>query len=173
MTVVLTAVSLVNLLLLLGVIRRVNDLARRPVATGAASAPAPVEAPMLPAGHRLPDFRAIALDGAEVTGQELVLVGFLSQGCRQCQQAMPSLLKAAQTAPGGRARVLIVVVGDASAAQPQDSAKAHLAKLSEVAQIVVEPRNGPLSSAFKVEGFPTFYRLHSGAIAAHGDKALK
>ncbi len=168
MTVVLTAVSLVNLLLLLGLIRRINDLARRPVAP----APASVEQPMLPAGHRLPDFRATALDGTEVTTQELVLVGFLSQGCRQCQQAMPKFLKAAQTAPGGRTRVLVVVTGDATAAQPEDSAKAHLAKLSEVAQVVIEPRNGPVSAAFKVEGFPTFYRLHSGAIAAHGDKAL-
>ena len=170
MTVVLTAVALVNLLLLLGLIRRVNDLARRPVAT--ALAPAPVETPMLPTGHRPPNFRTTALDGAEVTGQELLLVGFLSQGCRQCQQAMPKFLKAAQTSPGGRTRVLAVVIGDATAAQPEDSAKAHLTKLSEVAQVVIEPRNGPVSTAFKVEGFPTFYRLHSGSITAHGDKAL-
>ncbi len=172
MTVVLTAVSLVNLLLLLGLLRRLNELARRPVATVPSPAEGSAPAPMLPAGHRLPEFRATALDGGEVTGRELVLVGFLSQGCRQCQQAMPKFVKAAQSAPGGRTRVLAVVIGDASAAQPEDSARAHLAKLSEVAQVVIEPRNGPVSAAFQVEGFPTFYRLNSGAIAANGDTVL-
>jgi hypothetical protein len=85
---------------------------------------------------------------------------------------MPKFLKAAQTTPGGRTHVLAVITGDAAAANPEDSAKNHLAKLNEVAQVVIEPRNGPLSTTFEIEGFPTFYRLHAGSITAHSEKAL-
>jgi thiol-disulfide isomerase/thioredoxin len=144
--VVLTLLCLGNLLLTVGVIRRLNehtaaldDLAGEPPGV------------MRPAGETVDGFATIARDGTPVTLESLggpTLVGFFSPGCGPCHERLPQFVARARRTPAGRA--LGVVVG--AGAEAQDMA----AELADVATVVVEDSRGVLSTAFGVKGFPAF-----------------
>lgn len=162
--------GVINLALIFGVIRRQREhtellsrnLAGEPATRG-----------VLPPGKRPSTFSATTVDGEPVAAQGLALVGFLAQGCRQCRAQLPLFVRAAQATPGGRSKVLAVVVGGPEVARPDDSAVSHLAQLREIAQVVVEQRDGPIATAFQVEGFPAFCRLDAdGTVIANDDEAL-
>lgn len=148
------AVASLNLLLTLGVIRRLREHTVRLAALPAGGGPPPEL--MLPAGARPGDFRAETVDGAEVSLTSLAapaLVGFFSPGCEPCREWIPRFVQAAGELPHGPAQALAVVVGDATAMSDE------LARLRRVAQVVVEPFDGPVSRAFAVNGWPVLCRL--------------
>ena len=170
----LAVLTVFNLVLLLATARRLrmhsdllSDLVpelvpERPAAGG----PAPGE-------HPAP-FSVTAVDGEPVDPATVRLVGFLSQGCRKCQERLPRFLETARTGAGDRRQVLAVVVGD-SEPPPAGSATGDgdLAALTAVAQVVMERRGGPLSSAFGVTGFPMFCTLGpDGRVLVNGDAVL-
>jgi hypothetical protein len=61
---------------------------------------------------------------------------------------VPKFIAYATDVPGGRQRALAVVVGESGAAAE------YVAALESVANVVVEPLDGPLAVAFRVRGFP-------------------
>ncbi len=147
-----------DLVLTLGVIRRLRDHAERLSTMDGG----PAEHPdlMLPRGSTVGGFSALTTDG-EAVALELIdgptLVGFFSPGCEPCQEQAPLFVEFAAAMPGGRSRVLAVVVGQGEAADELAAA------LSGAARVVIEPSRGPVSGAFQVAGFPAI-----GLVDEHG-----
>lgn len=149
------AVTGLNLLLTFGVIRRLREHTARLAALPSGGEPWPLEL-ALPAGARPEDFHAETVDGDEISLASLArpaLLGFFSPGCEPCQEWIPRFVRASGDLPHGRAQVLAVVVGDAVEAHDE------VARLRQVAQVVVEPIEGPVSRAFAVKGWPVLCRL--------------
>jgi len=152
---------LVDLVLTFGVIRRLRQhaelLSRRMDRD---------ERILLGAGERVADFAATTFEGEAVSRAGLggdTLVGFFSPSCAACAERLPDFVDRAARHDGGRARVLAVVVGDASETATQRDL------LTPVARVAVEPREGPLATAFAVQGFPAFALVDAaGSVLASG-----
>lgn len=152
---VLSAVSILNLLLTLGIIRRLRS---RPMSR-------PVNHPgVLPVGAVAGNFAAWDLRDRPVSRDELsghTVVGFFSPGCPSCLERLPDFV--AVSAAFGPERSWAVVVGDA------ESAGEYLPSLEPVARVVLQNPDGPLISAFSVSAFPTFFVVDAtGRVLAGG-----
>lgn len=105
-------------------------------------------------GSRIGDFAANTVDGRPVEpgmfARETV-VGFFSPTCGPCKDMLPLFVEHAAEVLDGRSRVLAVVVSD-----PQEAASL-VSVLEPVAQVVVEQRDGAMSGAFSVTGFPSLF----------------
>ncbi|QFU92692.1 TlpA disulfide reductase family protein [Amycolatopsis sp. YIM 10] len=136
---------LLDLVLTLGVIKRLREhtelLAR-------ANSPRTALAP----GERVGEFATSTLDGRRLAQADLgaeTLVAFFSPTCEPCEEKIPGFLDFAREFPGGRDRVLAVVVGDPA------EANWRVEDFFDVARVVVEPAEGAVSTAFGVRGFPS------------------
>lgn len=166
MPVLIAAVAIVgflcalDLLLTFGVIRRLREH------TAMLSEPrreAGVPQGLSP-GERPAEFAAIATDGTRVTGPAgLRVVALLAAWCSACPETVPPFLDYLSGNLIARESVLAVVVDGEGEPPP------YLARLAAVAQVSFEPSDGALSTAFKVDGFPTFVLLDAdGAVRASG-----
>ncbi|MEU6033842.1 hypothetical protein ABZ801_00370 [Actinomadura sp. NPDC047616] len=145
LVVFLALLSTVNLVFTLGVVRRLrehtqllNENQRRPTPS-LAGMPAP--------------FTAETMDGRTVSRDSLtapVLIGFLSTGCRPCEEAMPQFIDYAAGFPGGREHVFAVVTG------PPEQVEEYRSRLADIAQVISELPDGPVQSAFALDGSPAF-----------------
>jgi hypothetical protein len=100
-------------------------------------------------GAPVPDFATTTVDGTELTRDDLgegTLVGFFSTGSRACADALPGFVERAAGLP--RDRVLAVV------RRGEDEVTDFVITLLRVARVVVEPVDGPLSTAFAVRHVP-------------------
>lgn len=146
------AVCLLDLVLTLGVIRKLREHAAvlaRSSAAGGADRP-----PMLPAGEVAAPFDAVDAAGEPVGRDALTgrtLVGFFTPSCDACTERMPGFLADAAAFPGGRDRVLAVI-----AAGEGEDASAYRDRLGGVARVVVEPHRTGVCKALGVRGFPSF-----------------
>jgi thiol-disulfide isomerase/thioredoxin len=161
--VMLSLLCLLNLLLTVGVVRRLKEHT-----TALEMLAGPLGEVMQPAGGSVADYAATTVDGTAV-GRELLLgptlVGFFSPGCGPCRERLPEFVARAAQAPAGR--VLAVVVQRAGA--PAEEGQAMVADLAGAAPVVVEPPGGSLSTSFGVRGFPAFGLLEpSGQLVASG-----
>jgi peroxiredoxin len=161
--VLLVGLVLLNLLLTVGVIRRLKEHTEL-IDTLRASGPP--DRIMLPPGAEVGDFSAEALDGTAVSRDGLdgeTLVGVFSPGCPACADQLPKFVDLAESFPGGRDRVLAVVVGD-----PRESAD-ETARLAPAARVVNESHEGAVSKALGVSGFPAMARVGAdGRVLASG-----
>ncbi|MEU5878623.1 hypothetical protein [Spirillospora sp. NPDC047279] len=160
---IIGVLSLINIALTLGVIRRLGDLERAPAASGGASGP---EAPPMTVkpGARVGDFAVTAVDGGAVSSTELsgpTLVAFLAPGCQACDFSVPGFIERAEQTPGGREHVLAVLMG---APQFGEELRERLAPVARV--LTEEEENGPLAQAFGVLGLPAFGVLSDGRMVA-------
>ena len=116
---------------------------------------------MITADQQVGRFETTTADGAMLTAAALrgtTLVGFLSPTCPACAESLPGfVLRAMESNPE---QTIAVLVGDA------ESTRALHDRLAGVALVVIEPRNGPLSRAFKVDGFPAFALLSGDVVVA-------
>lgn len=159
-TVLFGLLAAVNLLLTVGVVRRLREhtaelaaLRRGPSGNDVA----------LPVDAEVAGFTATAIDGRPVTLDALgshPLVGFFSPHCAPCEESLPAFIEHAAGRPGGRNGVLAVVVGGT-----EETAEVA-EQLRAVATVVVEPDGGPAQQAFAVLGFPAFVLLDRGVVAA-------
>ncbi|WP_369212777.1 TlpA family protein disulfide reductase [Streptomyces flavofungini] len=145
--VLLGALCIFNLVLSLGILRRIRE--------GAEGASQELTPQVMRAdGEKVTAFRAATTDGAELSESLLAegptLVAAFAQGCPECEEGIPLFAEYAASFPGGRSRVIAVLIGDPAALQ----GKAEV--LEPVAQVVVEGKNGPLGSALGVRGYPAF-----------------
>ncbi|MEU8607222.1 TlpA disulfide reductase family protein [Actinoplanes sp. NPDC048791] len=147
------ALSCLNLLLVLGVVKRLRE--HSALLAGGAGAHAG-DLDLMPAGERVGAYRATAVDGAPVTRDDTAgeqLVAFVKPGCAPCEEHMPTFIELAGKVTGGREQVLAVVVGTDEEAAPL------LDRLSPVARVVIELPDGPLCRAFQVHGYPSYFLL--------------
>jgi thiol-disulfide isomerase/thioredoxin len=143
---------LLDLLLTLGLIKRVRTHAELldKVVNAAPASAAAVEPGQLPLGRVVGEFAATTSEGLEISRESFddgAVLGFFSTWCDTCAEQLPGFLAYAE--PLGRERVLAVVHGD------EDKLVDLVARLSKVAQVVVEPEHGPIAVATGVMGMPT------------------
>ncbi|WP_051580985.1 TlpA family protein disulfide reductase [Pseudonocardia acaciae] len=150
---------LVNLLVCLGVVRRLREYAAR---FDQMSAGSPEIG--LAEGASVGAFEAVTLDDIAVSRDDLVgdtVVGFLTTECPPCHERLPEFVEYARGV-AGRTRVLAVVIG------PADAAPSMVPSLAEVAHVIRDDGGGALSKAFAVRGFPAFFRLAGATVTARG-----
>ncbi|MEU0934635.1 hypothetical protein [Embleya sp. NPDC005971] len=140
--VLIALVSAFNLVLLLGVLRRLR--APQPQ-TATASGP-PIE---LGPGKRPGVFTATTTTGEQVGDLDVGgLVGFFSAGCEPCHVQAPRFAERARSL--GRERTLAVIAGDDAEL---------LALLTPVARVIVEEYDGVVQAAFRNAWTPAMYLL--------------
>lgn len=143
---------LLDLLLTLGLIKRVRTHAELldKLVNATPGSVSGLEPGQLPPGTVVGEFAATTSDGLEITRASFddgAVLGFFSTWCDTCAEQLPGFLTYAE--PLGRERVLAVVHGD------QDKLVELVAKLSKVAQVVIEPEHGPIAEAVGVQAMPT------------------
>lgn len=154
---IVAVISLLNLLLIFGVIRRLRDHTER----WSQLSHGPGE-PILRAGSRIGKFTAIATDGDSISSDVLVgrtLVGFFSPGCGPCDSLLPRFVEYALSMPGGRRQVLAVIAGDVEGAAEKIDA------LRPYARVVVEAHDGAVMTAFGVHAYPVVCIVEDGTVA--------
>lgn len=145
---------LFDLLLTLGLVKRVRShaevLDKLVNARPSHAESGGLEPGQLPPGTVVGEFAATTSDGLEISRASFTdgaLIGFFSTWCETCAEQLPGFLAYAE--PLGRERVLAVVHGG------EELLPGLIAKLSKVAQVVVEPDNGPIAKAVGADATPT------------------
>jgi hypothetical protein len=150
--IVVGVLCLLDLLLTLGVIRRLREhteLLRE------LQAPAGSPVIGLTAGQAPEPFTARATDGATVTGPAgLRLVAFFSASCSVCPGRVAPFIDYVRSRGLSRGDVLAVLTVTDISAPPR-----YLADVAEVAQACVQPDDSELARAFSVTGYPAFCLL--------------
>lgn len=159
-TILVGLVSGLNLLLIFGVIRRLREHEQAIHRGHQSGSPSTAHKLIIGVGEAVGEFSASDLDGVEFTHHAVgsSLVAFLSPQCTPCEELLPRFVREAAREPGGRARVVAVVVGD------QDHAARLVEELKHVARVVVEQFGGPLTAAFGVRGFPAIVRVNDAGV---------
>ncbi|MDQ0686024.1 MULTISPECIES: redoxin domain-containing protein [Streptomyces] len=152
------AVAVLNLVLLMVVLRRWQELeAVRRRADFAAQGPQP--------GDGLPDFTATALSGRTLTQDDFrsgeLLLGVFSHDCPSCTDALPDFAARADRARAAGGRVLALVIG---AEAGESSLTARLVGPAD--EVVPGPEAAPLFGALRVPAFPTILSYRDGVVAA-------
>jgi hypothetical protein len=159
--VIVGAVAVLNLLLTFGVIRRLREHTDLLANGGGASRGVPT---MVGVGESIAPFTATAVDGSLVSLDRFVgltLVGVFAPGCEACEEKLPVFVKQAGGFPGGRQNVLALVV-----ASDDGEAASYVDALAEVAVVVREDHDGPVSAALGITGFPSFAHVDGGVVRA-------
>ena len=154
------ALGLTNLVLTLGVIRRLREhtelLANR----------VPPGPSIRPAGETADDFTTTTVDGRTFRRGDFAdgtLMGFFSPGCSACAKQLAQFLELAASWPGGPERTVAVVMGAA------ESSRALCEELGQVVGTVVREGEEPLVSlAFGVTAFPAYAVVDAGGVVAAG-----
>lgn len=164
--VVLGLFCVLNAVFCLGIVRRLREHTELIGKLGKGSA----EDLILGAGATAADFTASTVDGDRVSRDALgepTLVAFLMPGCAPCTIEGPKFVAMAADHPGGRERVLAVVVGS-----DDDEAAPVVAELRNVATVVREEDGGPVQKAFAVTGFPAFALVAQGGVLLAGENMV-
>jgi len=149
--VVLAAVGTIcvlNLILLLGVIRRLREHSEL-ISKG--SAGHTEGDAILRSGETVSEFSAVGIDGDTISLEkidDLTLVGFFSPTCPPCKEQIPHFRSYAERLPFGRAMAVAVIGGEG------EEAMTMAESLNDVARVIVEPLAGPVSAAFRVSSVP-------------------
>lgn len=144
-------VAVLDLVLTVGVIRRLREHTELLSSVRGLGGP-----PIAEIGQEIGEFTTVTVAGIPIDRNGLAgetLVGFFTPQCAPCKERLPGFVELARSVSGGPARVLATVVGDG--AEVADM----VAALRPVAQVVTEPRGGPVSTAFNVGAFPTVVKV--------------
>ncbi|WP_097867852.1 redoxin domain-containing protein [Streptomyces sp. rh34] len=163
------ALAMVDLVLTVGVVRRLrdhSDLLRR-TSVPAVGMPGGMSG-IAPVGTPVPSFTAGPPD-SPVTDRDLTdgtLVAFFSPTCEPCRDKLPGFVARYADRPEEARQVLAVVVDDSHGARdPHESgasgedAGSMAAALSAVVPTVQEPHDGPVTTAFAAKAFPSCVRV--------------
>lgn len=150
------AIAALDLLLTVGVVRRLREQADtlRELRTTAGADPGGEV--ILAVGGTVADFTASTVSGRILDRDGLTgatLVGFFSPHCEPCRERLPQFVAYATGFDGA---VVAVAAGD-----PTETADL-VAELAGVAEVVVQAENGPLEKAFGVQGYPALCLLEPG-----------
>ena len=156
---------LLDLLLTLGVIRRLQEHTshlEQLLAGGSANALPTV-------GETVDEFTAETVDGAPVSRDFFsveTLVAFFSPTCEPCIAKLPDFTKHAARWRNDQRQVLAVVTG------PTEQAAEMVDSLKPVATVVADGMNGPVSRAFKAHSTPTFCLVDNAGTVIAADYDL-
>ncbi|MFD8001130.1 TlpA family protein disulfide reductase [Streptomyces mirabilis] len=162
--VVLVAVlCLLDLLLTVGVIRRLREHTE-------------IIAPIrqqsgIRTGDDVGEFSVLSVDGEPLGRESLTddsVVAFFAPDCQPCKAVIPDFIRWAEADENGRERRIAVVIGDASLSREL------VTMLRPVAQVVVEEPLGTVSTAFRTSATPTVLRVGTirGRTVVTSDRVL-
>jgi thiol-disulfide isomerase/thioredoxin len=146
------ALCLVDLVLTLGVVRRLREHGERLAQRGSVGALS-----VRGAGEAVDDFHSTTTAGEPVSLRDLAsptLVGFFAPHCPACEEQLPRFLSYATEFAGP---VLAVVAGDSAE---------YRAALAGAGGVVVEAERGPLQQAFGVDAYPSFLVVAGGVVVS-------
>jgi thiol-disulfide isomerase/thioredoxin len=172
--VVVGLLCLLDLLLTLGVIRRLREHTSKLAQLASGLSAGFPEELGVPVGEAVAGFAATATGGGLVSRELLAgrtLVGFFAPGCGPCEEQLPGFVEYAQSLPGGPGQAVAVVVGGDGAQDTKGSE--YVERLDPVAQVVVEAPGGPVQSAFRVNGYPTLYLVDIGGVVVAGGMSMR
>jgi hypothetical protein len=154
------AVSLLDLLLVLGIVRRLSAQASTKSAQDASELFHMGSGP--PRGSRLPEFIAATVAGGTVDDTRYAgvpgCVAFVSATCTPCKAALTELEPYLRSAGIDKQHTLVVLDGD-PAAESQEARRA-----AGFAEVVVGPDAARLIDQFGIAGFPTLIGVRSGVV---------
>lgn len=118
-------------------------------------------------GTRVPAFAAVTtadepITEADLTGDEEVLVGFLSAGCESCRWDLPKLTTVLADVASRGPRPVVVLAGDPAR---RDEMRGDLAA---VARLIEDDEASTLTKLFGVRGFPSLLRVADGIVVRAG-----
>ncbi|MFY7070426.1 TlpA family protein disulfide reductase [Nocardiopsis changdeensis] len=159
--VLLTALTLFNLMLTLAVVRRLRQSEGSPRAGGAAP---PADLADIPAGMEIPDFSGVSTTGEAVTSAGLrgrmALYAFFDTGCGSCEEQLRPLVDFAREVGLPREQV-IAFVGDS-----RGEADAYTSVLEGHTTVVMQTIHHEAGQAFSLTGIPAFvFADASGRVA--------
>jgi hypothetical protein len=156
------AVSVLDLLLLLGIVRRLRAEATSRSPYGGPGIPAMGSGPAR--GTRLPAFSAQTMAGGVVDDSRYTgpagCIAFVSATCQPCKAAVAELGPYLRSAGIGREQSLVVLEGDPAAAS------AEVARAAEFAEVVTGDDASRLVRQFAIAGFPTLIVVRDGVVWA-------
>ncbi|MET8454279.1 TlpA disulfide reductase family protein [Streptomyces sp. NPDC005209] len=163
--VLLGLLSLLNLALVYGVVRRLHT--SDPALSGPGRGPDKVLGP----GGAVAPFTALDTDGRQLTLDDLtekLTVLFLAPWCAACQELLP--LMAERAAAYGPERLWAVIEVDP--AQEGGGVAEYVERLAPVARVVVVREGDELVEAFQLTGMPTYVEMGAGGIVASTGRTL-
>lgn len=151
--ILLGALVAVDLLLTVGVIRRLREHTERLDQLGHGFLPEP----SFPPGSAVPDFETTDSDGDRVATADLAgapyVLAFLSTGCSACHEQLPAFAELAGRVEGGRSRVVAIVEG------APDQVAAYVETLAPVARVVTGEHALAVHTRFDMSVLPTYLVL--------------
>lgn len=152
---------LLNLLLTLGVIRRLREYSE----TQPAAEPIPVK--IAETGSSPAPFDVLLNGGRAFSSDRpatWTIVAFFSDTCPACKEGLPTFVKRARELRRDDQLIVSVIAGEGD-----DSTTELVRVLEPVSGVTVEPYDGPLAKAFGVGQFPALCMLdESGVVVATG-----
>lgn len=150
--------GLLNLVLKLGVVRRLRDHAAR---LSTLSSFATDEVALAKPGDHVTPFTASTVDGSVVSHTDLeepTLVAFFSPDCPACAEQLAPFADYARAFPGGPDRTLIVVTSESGGAR-------YHRELAGLGRRVAEAElTGPVQRALRINGYPAFAVVVDGEV---------
>ena len=163
--VIIGMISIVDLLLTYGVVRRLREHTRQLTALGAGATASLMAAKGSAVGEfSAADTTSAALSRATFTGS--TLVGFFTPGCTPCEALLPRFVSAARRWRDSSRPVLAIVAPGAG----DDAYAEHLAS---VARVVVGEHANTVAAAFEVRGFPVVCLVNDGGSHAGWPSPLR
>lgn len=162
--------TVLNLALTIGVVRRLREhtelLANRPRQVTVKVMAGP--------GERSKPFDAVTVDGDLISDADLTggrtLVGILANGCTSCEERRPEFVELASRFPGGRDRVLAVLVSGSEDAD----LSVERAMIEPVARLALQERPGMgITEALGVTGYPAFALFDADGTVLSSGTALE
>ena len=154
--VIVGVISIVDLLLTYGVVRRLREHTRQLTALGAGA----TAGLMAAKGSAIGEFSAADTTSAALsraTFTRSTLVGFFTPGCTPCEALLPRFVSAARRWRDSSRPVLAIVAPGAG----DDAYAEHLAS---VARVVVGEHANTVAAAFEVRGFPVVCLVNDGGV---------
>ncbi|MET8946034.1 hypothetical protein ABZX30_21215 [Streptomyces sp. NPDC004542] len=144
------ALCALDLILTLGVVKRLREHTEMLAASGTA-----VDTYTINVGASVGEFDAVTVDGERVTQRvtDETLVAFFSPTCGPCRDKLPRFVEHVSGGRFPRDRVLVTLVGN-----PEESAS-FIERLRPVALVVSERSDGDLATAFQVKAFPAVLKV--------------
>lgn len=163
--IVVGILCVLDLLLTFGVVRRLREH------TELLSVPrTDMSFDVIAVGERPAAFTVADADGVPVGPHDLAadaLLGFFTPSCPACKQSLPDFLARAARVPGGRDKVVAVVAGGLGPdGAPAGEAAELVAQLGEVARVLPEAHDGPVSAAFQVVAYPSWVLMDGPQVGA-------
>lgn len=149
---------LFDLVLTLGVVRRLRDHTERLSAMLAA----PEETALAKPGDDVKPFTTTTVDGEAISDADFTdptLVAVFSPDCPACETQVAPFVDYARTFPGGAERTVVVIASETAGGR-------YRREVDGLGRIVTEAElRGPVQKALSTRGYPAFFVVVDGRVA--------